>query len=74
MDIRGLEGGYPALMLDTEAIAGSLDRLEEGLRECRAALEVLGDDPSAMGQLGETVDAMAQEIAGLRGETTTERL
>ncbi|HEV2770288.1 MAG TPA: hypothetical protein VGV40_08920 [Solirubrobacteraceae bacterium] len=61
-------------MLDPEAIAGSLDRLEEGLRECRAALEVLGDDPSAMGQLGETVDAMALEIAQLRGETTTERL
>jgi len=61
-------------MLDPQAIAGCLDRLEEGLRECRAALELLGDDPSAMGELGETVDAMAQEIAQLRSETSTERL
>ena len=61
-------------MLDIQAIADSLNRLEEGLRECRAALEVLRDDPSAMGELGETVDAMAQEIAQLRGATATERL
>jgi len=60
-------------MLDTDAIAATLDRLEEGLRECRAALELARDDPAALGELGPTVDAMASELADLKSATAIQR-
>jgi len=60
-------------MLDADAIAASLDRLEEGLRECRAALELGRDDPTALGELGPTVDAMAGELADLKSATAIQR-
>jgi hypothetical protein len=61
-------------MFDTAAITATLDRLEEGLRECRAALEVANDDPTALGEIGPTVDAMAGELADLKSTTATQRL
>ena len=61
-------------MLDADVITAILDRLEEGLRECRAALEVARDDPAALGELGATVDAMASELAELKSVTATQRL
>ncbi len=60
-------------MLDTDAIAATLDRLEEGLRECRAALELARDDPTALGELGPAVDAMAGELADLKSATAIQR-
>ena len=61
-------------MLDADAITATLDRLEEGLRECRAVLEVARDDPTALGELAPTVDAMAGEVADLKSATATQRL
>lgn len=60
-------------MLDTAAIAASLDRIEEGLRECRAALEVSRDDPAALAVLDATVDEMAGELAELKRAAATQR-
>ncbi|HEV2821331.1 MAG TPA: hypothetical protein VGW11_12575 [Solirubrobacteraceae bacterium] len=61
-------------MLDADAITATLDRLEEGLRECRATLEVARDDPTALAELGPTIDAMAGEVADLKSSTATQRL
>ena len=60
-------------MLDPDAIAATLDRLEEGLRECRAVLEVARDDPTALDELGPNVDAMAGELAELKKSTATQQ-
>jgi hypothetical protein len=60
-------------MLDADVIAATLDRLEEGLRECRAALELARDDPTALAELGPTVDAMAGELADLKSSTAIQR-
>ncbi len=55
---------------DVEEIEGALGRLEEHVREARAAAEVLRDgDSAALGELDGTVDAMAQEIAALKSRT-----
>lgn len=47
-----------------------IDRIEEGAREARAAVDVLRDDASAMGELDATVDALAAEVAELKGRTS----
>lgn len=57
--------------MDVGEIDAILGRIEEGMREARAAVEVLRDgDASAMGELDETVDALATEVADLKGHTS----
>lgn len=67
--------GYPgAMQRQVEAIRARLDRVEEGLREARAATEVLLDgDATALAELDGVVDAMAVEIAELKSQTAGTR-
>ena len=52
-------------------IDAALARLEEGLQEARAAADLLRDgDVTAVAELDEVVDAMAREIAELKGRTS----
>jgi len=56
--------------MDVSSIESALDRLEEGLQEARAATQLLRDgDYSASGDLNEVVDALALELAELKGRT-----
>ncbi len=56
--------------MDVTSIEAALDRLEEGLQEARAATQMLRDgDYSAIGDLNEVVDALAIELAELKGRT-----
>jgi len=58
--------------MDVGSIEAALQRLEEGLQEARAATELLRDgDTTAMADLDEVVDAMAREIAEIKGRTAT---
>jgi hypothetical protein len=58
--------------MDVESIEAALRRLDEGLQEARAATELLRDgDTTAMADLDEVVDAMAREIAEIKGRTAT---
>lgn len=57
--------------MDVSSIEGALGRLEEGLSDARAATEMMRDgDVSAVADLNETIDAMALEIAELKGRTS----
>jgi hypothetical protein len=48
-----------------------LDTLAERVREARAAAEVIADgDPSAMTELDAEVDAIAADVAALKGMTS----
>ena len=58
--------------MDVESIEAALQRLEDGLQEARVATELLRDgDTTAMADLDEVVDAMAREIAEIKGRTAT---
>ncbi|MGH2900615.1 MAG: hypothetical protein ACRDMZ_18215 [Solirubrobacteraceae bacterium] len=57
--------------MDVSSIEDALGRLEEGLSEARAAAQMLRDgDVSAVADLNEVIDAMALEIAELKGRTS----
>ena len=57
--------------MDVSSIEDALGRLEEGLADARAATEMMRDgDVSAVADLNEVIDAMALEIAELKGRTS----
>jgi hypothetical protein len=57
--------------VDVTAIEEALGRLDEGLQEARVATELLREgDVSAVGELDAVIDAMALEIAELKGRTS----
>jgi len=57
--------------MDVSQIEEALERLEESLSEARMAAEVMREgDISAVGDLNATIDAMALEIAELKGRTS----
>jgi len=57
--------------MDVSSIDDALGRLEESLADARAATQMMRDgDVSAVADLGETIDAMALEIAELKGRTS----
>jgi hypothetical protein len=57
--------------MDVSSIEEALDRLEEGLAEARMAVQVMREgDVSAVGDLNAVIDAMALEIAELKGRTS----
>ena len=57
--------------MDVSAIEAALARVEDGVREARAAVSVLRDgDTTAMQDLDAVVDALAREIAELKGQTS----
>jgi hypothetical protein len=58
--------------MDVSAIEATLACVEEGVREARAAVEVLREgDTSAMQDLDAVVDALAAEIAELKSQTSS---
>ena len=57
--------------MDVSSIEEALDRLGEGLSEARVAAQLLREgDVSAVGELDSVIDAMAREIAELKGRTS----
>ena len=57
--------------MDVSSIDEVLDRLEEALSEARMATQLLREgDITAVGELDAVVDAMAREIAELKGRTS----
>jgi hypothetical protein len=57
--------------VDVTQIEEALGRLEEGLSEARMAAEMMAEgDVSAVGDLNTVIDAMAREIAELKGRTS----
>ena len=57
--------------VDISSIEEALDRLEEGLSEARMAAQLLREgDVSAVSELDGVIDAMAREIAELKGRTS----
>ena len=57
--------------MDVTSIEEALGRLEESLSEARMATEMMRDgDVSAVGDLNAVIDAMALEIAELKGRTS----
>jgi len=57
--------------VDVSSIEEALGRLEESLSEARMACEVMREgDISAVGDLNAVIDAMALEIAELKGRTS----
>ena len=57
--------------MDVTHIEEALGRLEESLSDARMATELMRDgDVTAVGDLNETIDAMALEIAELKGRTS----
>ncbi len=57
--------------MDVTQIEEALARLEEGISEARMATEVMREgDISAVGDLNAVIDAMALEIAELKGRTS----
>ncbi len=57
--------------MDVTQIEEALGRLEESLSEARMATEVMREgDITAVGDLNEVIDAMALEIAELKGRTS----
>ncbi len=57
--------------MDVSSIQDALGRLEEGISEARAAVEMMRDgDVSAVADLNAVIDAMALEIAELKGRTS----
>jgi hypothetical protein len=56
--------------VDVSSIEAALRRLEESLAEARMATEMMREgDVSAVGDLNAVIDAMALEIAELKGRT-----
>jgi hypothetical protein len=57
--------------MDVSTIEEALDRLEEGLSEARMAVQLLREgDVTAVGDLNGVIDALALEIAELKGRTS----
>ena len=57
--------------MDVSSIEEALDRLEEGLSEARMAVQLLREgDVTAVGDLNSVIDALALEIAELKGRTS----
>jgi len=57
--------------MDVSSLEDALGRLEASLAEARAATEMMRDgDVSAIADLNEVIDAMALEIAELKGRTS----
>lgn len=57
--------------MDVSSIEEALDRLAEGLSEAREAAQLLREgDVTAVGDLNAVIDAMALEIAELKGRTS----
>ena len=57
--------------MDVTHIEEALARLAESLSDARMAAEMMRDgDVTAVGDLNETIDAMALEIAELKGRTS----
>ncbi len=57
--------------MDVTQIEEALGRLDEGLSEARVATDLLREgDVSAVGELDAVIDAMAREIAELKGRTS----
>jgi len=57
--------------MDVSSIEDALGRLEEGLSDARAATQMMREgDVSAVADLNETIDAIALEIAELKGRTS----
>jgi hypothetical protein len=57
--------------VDVTQIEEALGRLEDGLSEARMATELLREgDVSAVSELDAVIDAMAREIAELKGRTS----
>ena len=57
--------------MDVTQIEEALGRLEESISEARMATDVLREgDITAVGDLNEVIDAMALEIAELKGRTS----
>ena len=57
--------------MDVTQIEEALGRLAEGLADARMATEMMRDgDVTAVDDLNETIDAMALEIAELKGRTS----
>ena len=57
--------------MDVTQIEEALARLEEGISEARMATEVMREgDITAVGDLNAVIDAMALEIAELKGRTS----
>jgi len=56
--------------MDVSSIEATLGRIDEGLKDARAATQLLRDgDYSAVADLNEVVDALALEIAELKSKT-----
>jgi hypothetical protein len=57
--------------VDVTSIEEALGRLQESLSEARMAVEMMRDgDVTAVGDLNAVIDAMALEIAELKGRTS----
>ena len=57
--------------MDVSSIEEALDRIEEGLSEARLAAQLLREgDVSAVGDLNAIIDALALEVAELKGRTS----
>ena len=57
--------------MDVSLIEEALDRLAESLSEARMAAQLLREgDVTAVAELDEVIDAMAREIAELKGRTS----
>ena len=57
--------------MDVSQIEEALGRLEESISEARMATEVMREgDITAVGDLNAVIDAMALEIAELKGRTS----
>jgi hypothetical protein len=57
--------------VDVSSIEEALDRLQEGMSEAREAVRLMREgDVSAVGDLNEVIDAIALEVAELKGRTS----
>ena len=57
--------------MDVSSLEEALDRLADGLAEAREAAQMLREgDVAAVGDLNAVIDAMALEIAELKGRTS----
>jgi len=60
---------------DTDELRAVLDRLFEDLEEARAAVALIDDgDATALTELDRLADALATQVATLKGLTSTGRL
>jgi uncharacterized membrane protein len=64
-----------ALSDDTDELRSILDRLFQGLEEARAATALIDDgDATALADLDRLADALAAEVATLKGMTSAGRM